>query len=304
MTRTIWLTSYPKSGNTWMRMLLANVFAAGEGPIDINKIPTYAMASDRRNFDYIVMIDSGLLTHDEIDWLRPRAYAAGAALFRDRSEDDSDHSDPPLVRFLKAHDAYTMNPAGKPLLGGAQGADGAIVIVRDPRDVAPSLASYRAISVDEAIDEMNDENATWGSRTNRQHKQLRQKLCSWSGHIASWLDQKDVPIHLLRYEDMLRDTAGTLSQVLAFAGIPAVQTAIGQAVAFSDFAELRRQEQEKGFSEGPVRQDAKFFRRGETGCWRDELTAEQVARIESRHGRMMQRLGYELSHLSDIARAG
>lgn len=301
MTRTIWLASYPKSGSTWMRVLLANVLATGEQPVDINKLPNHGMASYRRDFDHIVLIDSGLLTHDEIDCLRPHVYAA---LARDRFEGASTVSDTPPVRFVKVHDAYTINSAGEPLLGGAQGADGAIIIVRDPRDVAPSLSNYASISVDEAIDWMNDENTTWCKRTNRQYEQLRQKVWSWSGHVASWLDQKDIPVHLLRYEDLRRDAVGMLSQVLAFAGVPATDTKIRQAVTFSDFATLRRQEQEKGFSEAPLGQGTQFFRRGKSGSWRDELTREQVARIESRHGRMMQRLCYELSYCSNLARAG
>ncbi len=292
MTRTIWLASYPKSGNTWMRLLLANVSAPAQQPIDINKMPTYGMASDRGNFDYVVLIDSGLLVHDEIDCLRPRVYAALARGL----EDGTKRIDAAPVRFVKVHDAYTMNPAGEPLLGGSQGADGAIVIVRDPRDVVPSLSNHSDISIDKAIEFINDENETWCELTNRQHDQLRQKLSSWSGHVASWLDQKDVPIHLVRYEDLRRDAAGTLRQVLAFARVPATEAEIRQAVAFSDFAELRRQEQEKGFREAPPRQGTQFFRRGKTGSWRDELTREQVARIESRHGPIMYYLGYELSY--------
>ena len=129
MTRTVWLSSYPKSGNTWLR-LLANVSTAGDEPIDINKLPARRIASDRSDFDSVVLIDSGLLMHDEIDRLRPRAYEAIAR----GPQDGSTRHDVGPVRFVKAHDAYTMNPAGEPLLGGSQGADGAIVVVRDPRD--------------------------------------------------------------------------------------------------------------------------------------------------------------------------
>ena len=60
---------------------------------------------------------------------------------------------------MKAHDAYTLTPKGEPLLAGARGADGAIVIVRDPRDVAPSLANHNRSSIDDAIAFMNDKNA-------------------------------------------------------------------------------------------------------------------------------------------------
>ena len=65
-------------------------------------------------------------------------------------EDDADEEMEPdtlPVRFAKVHDAYTFTPAGEPLLAGARGAQGAIVIVRDPRDVAPSLANHMSAPV-------------------------------------------------------------------------------------------------------------------------------------------------------------
>ncbi|MEI9806359.1 MAG: sulfotransferase domain-containing protein [Pseudolabrys sp.] len=98
---------------------------------------------------------------------------------------------------------------------------------------------------------MNDRNAAFCARPMRQHSQLRQQLPSWSGHIATWLDQTDIPVELVRYEDMQAEPAKTLSSVLAFAGRPAGDEQIGRAVNFADFAQLQAQESEKGFREAP-----------------------------------------------------
>ena len=301
MIRTIWLASYPKSGNTWFRMLVANLSSKDGKPVDINDLPERGgIASARAPFDYLSLIDSGLLTHDETDCLRPRVYEELASGAED-DEHDGPNDIPPL-RFVKVHDAYTLTPKGEPLLAGRRGADGAIVIVRDPRDVAPSLANHNRGSVDDAIAFMNDSNAGFCVRTNRQHSQLRQKLPGWSAHIASWVDQADIPVHLIRYEDMQADTIATLRRALDFAGRPAGEDDIRRAVGFADFSELRRQEQDKGFSETPHRPGGLFFRRGETGAWRDELTVEQIARIEAAHAPMMRRLGYELASAPPMAR--
>ena len=303
MTRTIWLASYPKSGNTWLRMLIANLSAIDK-PADINDLPERGgIASARGPFDYLTLIDSGLLTHDEIDALRPRVYEE---LARGAEDDEYDAPpDLPPVRFVKVHDAYTKTPAGEPLLAGARGAAGAIVIVRDPRDVAPSFANHSHISIDEAIARMNNDKDGFCARTDRQHNQLRQKLLDWSGHVASWLDQTDIPILLVRYEDMHVDPAGELRRVLVFAGRPASEEEIARAVAFAGFTRLRRQELNKGFREAPrPYAGGNFFRRGEAGGWRDELDFEQVARIEAAHAPMMRRLGYELSTAMTLARAG
>jgi len=304
VTRTVCLASYPKSGNTWFRMLVANLSAKDGSPVDINDLPERGgIASARGPFDHLLLIESGLLTHDEIDCLRPRVYEE---LARGAEDDEYDTPDAiPPVRFVKVHDAYTLTPKGEPLLAGARGADGAIVIVRDPRDVAPSLANHNRGSIDDAITFMNDPNAGFCAKATRQHNQLRQKLPGWGGHIASWLDQSDIPVHLIRYEDMQADTAGTLRRALGFAGHAAREEEIDRAVTFADFAQLQAQEREKGFREAPrPNAGGNFFRRGEAGGWRDELSPEQVARIETEHAPMMRRLGYALSCKPQLAFAG
>ena len=303
MTRTIWLASYPKSGNTWLRMLIANL-SAKDAPADINALPERGgIASAREPFDYLTLIDSGLLTHDEIDALRPRVYEELASGAQDDEYDAP--GDEPAVRFVKVHAAYTATADGEPLLAGSRGADGAVVIVRDPRDVVSSLANHSATGLDEAIAFMCDSDAGFCMKSNRQHHQLRQQLPGWSAHVAGWLDQRDIPTLLVRYEDLQADAATCLRRVLDFAGRQAGDEEIARAVKFASFAELRGQEREKGFREAPRSQaQANFFRRGEAGAWRDELTAEQIARIDAAHAPMMRRLGYEPSAGPALARTG
>ncbi|MDR3527386.1 MAG: sulfotransferase domain-containing protein [Rhizomicrobium sp.] len=293
--RTIWLASYPKSGNTWFRMLVANLSAKDGQPVDINHLPERGgIASARGPFDYHTLIDSGLLTLDEVDKLRPRVYEA---LARGAQDDEYDNPEAaPPVRFVKVHDAYTLTPLGEPLLAGAKGAAGAIVIVRDPRDVVPSLAHHSGLTIDGAIAFLNDRAAGFGQKADRQSDQLRQQLPGWSGHIATWLDQTDIPVHCIRYEDLMADTPETFQRALDFAGLRATDAEIARAVTLADFAQLKTQEQQRGFREAPrSHAGSNFFRRGEAGAWRDELTAEQVARIEAEHAPMMRRMGYELS---------
>jgi hypothetical protein len=101
------------------------------------------------------------------------------------------------------------------------------------------------------------------------------------------------------------DTVGTLSRALRFAERIATDDEIRRAVRLADFAQLKSQEQEKGFREAPrPHAGGNFFRRGEAGGWRHELTAEQVARIEGEHAPMMRRLEYELSSPVKLANVG
>lgn len=296
--RTVWLASYPKSGNTWMRLLIANLATATDRASDINSLPLHGdIASGRAPFDQTTLLESGLLTFEEIDALRPAVYAA----LTDEPWDDDGAAGAP-VRFVKAHDAYTLTPSGEPLLGGARAATGAIVIVRDPRDIVPSLAHHSRIGIDEAIAFMSDGKSCFCDGRDRQHRQLRQQLSDWSGHVESWLGQRDIPVHLIRYEDLHADPAAALRAALAFAQYDVTDAAIDRAVSLSSFGVLAAQERDHGFREAPA--ERRFFRRGIAGAWRDELTPAQVARIEAAHGATMLRLGYEPVTTPQLACAG
>jgi sulfotransferase family protein len=201
--RKIYARGSTCSTRPWLRILIANASYSLDEPIDINKLAEASIASDRASFDYAALIDSGLLTDEEVDWLRPRIHAHYAQL----ASSEQDCAETPRGRFIKVHDAYALNWAGEPLFGGTKGASGAILIVRDPRDVASSLAYYMDWSIDETIKFMNDDNAGFNKKTTRRRLQLRQVLRGWSDHARSWLDQKDIPVHLVRYEDLRCDTA-------------------------------------------------------------------------------------------------
>jgi hypothetical protein len=287
LRRIIWLASYPKSGNTWFRLLIANLRA--EQPVDINDLRGLGgIASSRVLFDEQMLFPAGLLTHEECDRLRPCIYEAltrGTDPLVEPGQTDT-------VRFIKTHDAWTRTGEGKPLLGGRDVASGAILIVRDPRAVAASLAYHSHQTTDETIAFMANPQATFCGQTDRQHNQLRQQLPGWSGYHRSWLGQRDLPLHLVRYEELHADTAGTLQRALAFAGMAVTAHEVAQAVRFADFAALQEQERAKGFREAPPEPQGHFFRRGLSAGWRDELTPEQIARIGAEHAGMMARLGY------------
>ena len=121
--------------------------------------------------------------------------------------------------------------------------------------------------------------------------------------MASWLDQTDIPVHVVRYEALQADPAATFSAALEFAGRPAARADVERSIEFARFEQLQAQELERGFSEWRPRGSSRlFFRRGESQAWRSELTAEQVQRIESVHGPMMARVGYSLTAEIDAQR--
>jgi aryl sulfotransferase len=276
----VWLASFPKSGNTWFRILLANLSSGERAPSTINDMDERGgIASSRREFEFQTLLDSGLLSNEDIDCLRPDVYRALAA-------------EATQERWVKVHDAYTLNRSGEPVLG-RQVARAAVYLVRDPRDVAVSLAHHNDTTLDDAILLMNASDGVLCPGQKGMAPQLRQKLAGWSGHVTSWLDQTDVPLVTVRYEDMLRSPAESLGVALRFAGRIALPAEIDRAVRHADFAELQRQERDSGFVERMSR-TAPFFRAGRNGGWRDTLTSAQRHAIEQCHAAVMARVGYEL----------
>ena len=296
MTGFCWLASYPKSGNTWFRLVAANLAAESGQPVDINNIPeSGGIASGRGAFDTTLLVESGLLTHDEADTMRPMLYRGWAepedGTFENAMSLASDYVDPERqTRLVKTHDAWTVLPDGTPLMGGATASARAIIIVRDPRDVAASLANHLGVDIDEAIAFMADGNSTFAGGVKGQSSQLRQRLLRWGDFYRSWLDQDDILVHLVRYEDMQADPVAAIGEALAFAGRTTSLDALARAVDNASFERLRTQEDDGVFREAPP--GRRFFRQGRSGGWRDELTADQVASIEASQIDMMDRLGY------------
>lgn len=280
-----WLASYPKSGNTWLRALVAGLLS-GE-PIDLNKLGLVGgIASERFAFDEALGVAAADLTLEQQTNLRPRAYEVWA--------DEAKHT-----IYCKAHDAYRLTPAGEPLFSG-KATRGAVYVVRDPRAVAVSLSYHTGRTIDAEIARMADPSASFSNSPNRLDEQLQQRLQTWSDHVQSWL-AAPFPVHMVRYEDMHADPVATFGAIARFLDLPHDPERVASAVAATSFTLLQEQERTFGFLERPHHLAA-FFREGRIDGWRDALTPDQVARIEQVHGPMMLRLGYQLTGTDDSAR--
>lgn len=278
MTGFYWLASYPKSGNTWLRLALSSVRKSGAS-VDFTDRDYFApITAGRRRFDTLLGLASSDLTPEEICNLRPRVYELHA---KEALE--------PI--FNKVHDGYHMTHAGEPLFPPALTL-GSIYLLRDPRDIAVSLAAHIGRSIDDTITLMNDPAAALGRQIQRVSDQLPQSLGTWSTHVTGWLAARGArPPLLLRYEAMLDNPDGELRRALAYIGWDVPDAVIDRAVAATRFDALQTAETRDGFHEKPPVAD-RFFRRGKAGGWRDSLTDAQCARIEADHGGVMRQLGY------------
>jgi len=191
---------------------------------------------------------------------------------------------------MKIHDAFLYTSENRPLISENAGLK-ALYFIRNPLDIAVSLAHHLSASMDKAVENLNNESFSFCNRTDKLHNQLEQRLLSWSSHVLSWKEQKVIPIKILRYEDMINNTFYTFSEALKFIGIEKSDSEILMAIKFSSFIELQKQEKEKGFIEKAPGSDP-FFRKGKIGSWREELTPSQVSKIITKHSFLMKMFGY------------
>ena len=297
----VWLASYPKSGNTWFRALLTSYLRGGETPV-ISQLVGQAGTCVRRQFNEVLGLDSSELSAWELLRLRPVLHR----LLARRSA---------APAFEKVHEAFLPIPppaSGRPQrewLFAPEVSTAAICLVRNPLDVVVSYAHQRVASIAKATAWMNDPTATEYLMTKGAGATLPAPMGTWSDHVLSWLDQQVVPMHVVRYEDMVVDAAASFGEAIDFLEArcgPLIEpsrrpAAIAAAVENAAFPRLREQEVAAGFVLKPFDAES-FFRAGVAGGWREVLTAEQVATIVAAHGPAMARLGY-LAEAEEFLRA-
>lgn len=273
MKSLFWLASYPKSGNTWMRAFLANYVFDQPEPVPVNQLHKLGIG-DAIASAYTKVLGSGFDPTNPADSARVRE-----PFFKALVANGAD------INLVKTHNQN--NVAFGCNLIPAHYTRGAIYIIRDPRDMVISYASHLGMGVDRAIEGMN----TVDNATAADEKNVHQFLGRWSDHVTSWTRSKKFAVTVIRYEDMLERPEKTFGTVIRRVGMPVEKDRLAKAIEFSSFDKLRGQEEETGFVENSEKQE-RFFRKGTSGQWREELTPDQVARIEADHGRVMRKYGY------------
>lgn len=280
-----WLSSYPKSGNTWFRIVLANALNASQEGLHINRINVTRNASNRALFDEALGFNSYLLSDDELLQLRPMVYTW--------------HSNQSGVQYFKIHDA-NIRIDETTWLVPSEGSLGAIYLIRNPLDIAISFAHHSHISIDEAINFMSFKQATMYGKGEYIGLQLQQHLMSWSRHVESWtVNNQHISVLCIRYEDMHAAPLATFKKALNFLNLDMTDDAILTAIHHARFEQLQRQEAEQGFREQSSFQK-KFFRKGIAGDWKNTLTSGQIKKIIKHHNEVMFNYGYIDEHENPI----
>lgn len=274
----VWLASYPKSGNTWVRVFLYQLMRIVNGipreDDELNKLDRSSMYEGRLFNLFEQMLGKPMSQITPMEIMRVRALAHEEIVKRTNT-----------LALIKTHNVLG-HLADFPLIN-LKVSCGSIIIVRDPRDVAPSLAKHLGASVDEAITVMS----TPAYHTTNQPEQVFEMWGSWSENVKSWTMKPSEAALVVRYEDMLSNPTETFGKMVEHLRQSATQEQLLEAIELSSFDVLRKQEEDYDFRERSPKAD-RFFSTGKAGTWREKLTESQVQRIVDAHGETMSQFGY------------
>lgn len=280
----VWLASFPRSGNTFTRILLANYyFATAEEAYDINALEAF-ISSDTSPmlWNCVENAPSGTESTETIWNARPAVIAHYRKVKR-----------PQLLPGLKTHttNAQTFGVSGFDF----RPHDRIIYIVRHPLDLLLSIADFNGKDLDSALGEM----LTPGYGVRNDRIGGLEVRGSWAEHVTSWVNSPPCPLFLLRYEELSTATEASLRAILSFLHVPIVEEKVRRAVAASHFHKLREQEEARSFVERPsITSSGRFFREGRSLQWLRKLNPEQAYRLADSCEKVMVPLGY--AHPRDV----
>ena len=270
----VWMASYPKSGNTWMRIFLANYVTNASEPVSINQAHRIALGDSLTKMYQMVAgrpIDPENIEH--MLQLRPHVLRGIVANNAD-------------INLVKTHNARVV-ARDVPLIPDEL-TRSAIYIMRNPLDMVLSYARHYGMSHEEAVytvshpDNANPPDA----------ETVTQFMRSWSEHVRSWTTGKSAyPVLVLRYEDMLADPKTCFAKVVEHLGMPVDEARLDRAILFSSFKELSEQEKKQGFVE-KSEESERFFAKGQKDQWKTDLEPRLVKQMKHAHRKVMKKHGY------------
>ena len=276
----IWLASYPKSGNTWLRMFLKSYFQK----------PGTKFELDRKLDDDFIsggFPDIEILKHLKINFKKFDEIARNWETMQDYINLNN------KTNFLKTHNS--MCTVGPYKFTTHKNTKGGIYLIRDPRDVLVSYSNHLGASYESTFKIMSSSEGHESPPPSGENESYEKTLLgSWADHYNSWKSYKSSKILVIKYEDMVLQSYDTFKKIINYLNeidnIEVNEKKLSTALKQTEFNELQKMETKQGFREKLA--GNLFFRKGKTGAWKEELPRDLINKIEKLFHKEMIELGY------------
>ena len=269
----IWLASYPKSGNTLLRSMLAAYFFSKDGKYDFDLIKNIKQFPHGGLFTKL-----GINTNDYNETIKH--YIKAQESFNKKDS----------IQFLKTH-SFLFNFNKDFPFTNFNNSLGVIYIVRDPRNVIISLSKFKNMNSDKTLEFMINGSGDGLVWTN-----------NWAKNYQSWKLFKEFKKYfLIKYEDLINNREMTFLNVLEFiyklnkSKFELDKKKFDTVIASTSFDKMQQLEKEKGFSESWTDKQGKkipFFNLGPKNDWKKFLDANTKYKLEKAFKKEMKELGY------------
>jgi hypothetical protein len=281
----IWLASYPKSGNTLVRSLIASYFFSNDGVYNFSLIKNIKQFPNIKLFE-----DLGIDIKNEREVI--------ANYIRVQQSFNKKKS----TQFLKTH-SYLFNIENYAFTD-LNNSLGVIYIVRDPRNVVTSFANHNSISVNESSELLINSWFNKGilnSFSNAERTNVYRG--TWASNYKSWKSFKSQGRYLLiKYEDLIINKEEVLLKMLRFIyklnkkNFEVNKVKLKNAIVSTSFERMKASEKDDKFFESIINKKTgkkvPFFNLGIKNDWKKMLDPKIKEKIENAFKEEMKELGY------------
>tara|TARA_Y100000590_G_scaffold309050_1_gene348925 strand:- start:4280 stop:5131 length:852 start_codon:yes stop_codon:yes gene_type:complete len=277
----IWIASYPKSGNTYLRSFISSYFFSKKGKFE---------------FDLLMNI----LQFPSIKFTKKNLYSELEAS-QNWIYNQNQFFEKKKINFIKTHNSLCEYTGNK--FTTKNETIGAIYIVRDPRNLITSLTHHYSLSYDEALKKMMDENCSLLEKSSDNDHSNFTFISSWSNHYKSWKNSKEFEILFIKYEDLERYKNETFRKIVLFINkLTKKESKIDEkklinSINSTNFSNLRNKEANEGFEESVylknTREKKIFFNLGFKNRWQKLLPKNTLKKVNENLQNEIIELGYE-----------
>jgi len=281
-----WIASYPKSGNTWLRALISAYYYSKDGVFNQNILKNIGQFPEKK---YLTGFNHN-----------PNEVGDTAKFWIKAQEKINEDK---KIRFFKTHNIFGAVNNSK--FSNKQNSAGCIYIVRDPRNVITSIKNHYELDDNEALKWMiNPKKFIYDVERVEQYGYSDfQFISSWSMNNKSWRVQKEIPIKIIRYEDLLKETYNVFKDVIEFINKTLhIKDKINKeklknSVRSTFFDKLKNDEKNNGFVEAVPSKISKekipFFNLGPDNDWKKILDKDQQIKLTEMFQGDLIELGYK-----------